>query len=291
MTTPFTQLTAGRSAGICIALLSAAAFANMAHAEDYAQTFVVANRATVRVETNDGSVSVTTGDNKQVEFHVEYHGYELNKSLVIESHQQGDAVELTARIPHRWQFSLGTTRRLHIEVRMPRDADLYVKTGDGAIKATALTGNIDLSTGDGSLTVNSLKGDVRLHTGDGLIDGSDLDGKCDAYSGDGAIRLSGRFDILKARSGDGSIDVRALQGSKMDASWSIGSGDGGIDVALANDLPVDIEASTGDGHISSDIPITVEGTINRSRIRGKMNGGGQTLTIHTGDGSIRLKQA
>lgn len=291
MTARFKQLTAGRPVGICIALLSAAAFANMAHAEDFDKTFVVANRAAVRVETNDGSVSITTGDTKQVEFHVEYQGYELNKSLVIESRQQGDAVELTARIPHRWQFSLGTIRRLHIDVRMPRDADLSVKTGDGSIKAGAVTGNIDLSTGDGSLTVNSLRGDIRLHTGDGLIDGSDLDGKCDAYSGDGAIRLTGRFDILKARSGDGSIDVRALHGSKMDASWSIGSGDGSIEVALANDLPVDIEASTGDGHISSDIPITVEGTINKSRIRGKMNGGGQTLTIHTGDGSIRLKQA
>jgi hypothetical protein len=132
MTILFGQLTARRFASICMALLSTAAFANVVHAGDYNKSFVVANRANVRVDANDGSVSITTGDSKQVEFHVEYQGYELNKNLTIESHQQGDEVELSARIP-RWQFSLGTIRRLHIEVRMPKDADLRVKTGDGSI--------------------------------------------------------------------------------------------------------------------------------------------------------------
>jgi hypothetical protein len=30
--------------------------------------------------------------------------------------------------------------------------------------------------------------------------------------------------------------------------------------------------------------------MSKSRVRGRMNGGGQTLTIHTRDGSIHLKQ-
>jgi hypothetical protein len=51
-----------------------------------------------------------------------------------------------------------------------------------------------------------------------------------------------------------------------------------------------IDASTSDGRIRSEIPITVEGFVSKSRVRGKMNGGGQTLTIHSGDGSIRLNQ-
>jgi Putative adhesin len=280
-----------RLAGICTALLAAGPLAATVHAEDYAKSFSVSNRAKVHVETNDGSVTVTTGDAQQVEFRVEYHGYVLNKNLTIESHQQGDEVELTARIPQRWHFSLGEIRRLHIEVRMPKDADLQVETGDGSVKATGLSGTIDLHTGDGSLTVNSLKGVVRLHTGDGSIEGSDLDGKCDAVTGDGHVRLDGRFDALRVKSGDGKIEVRALHGSALDSSWSIGSGDGSIEVALPSDLPVDIDATTSDGHISSDIPITVEGIISKSRVHGKMNGGGQTLTIHTGDGSIRLRQS
>jgi DUF4097 and DUF4098 domain-containing protein YvlB len=286
----YRQIIVHRSAGLCLALLATGPFAAAAHAEDYAKTFSVSNRANVHVDTNDGSVRITTGTAREVEFRVEYTGLAIDKTLHVESHQQGDEVELTARVVRKLPFSLGVTTKLHIEVRMPKDGDLRVETGDGSIKASDLAGTVDLQSGDGSLSVSSLRGDMRLHTGDGSIDGSDLDGKCDAMSGDGRIRLMGRFDVLRAKSGDGSIDVGALHGSKMDSSWSIASGDGSVDVALPADLPVDIDATTGDGHISSDIPITVEGIMSKSRVRGKMNGGGQTLTIHTGDGAIRLKQ-
>src|SRR5258708_5577262 len=278
-----------RSAIIGMALLATGLFAATVHADDYAKSYTVSTRANVRIETDDGSVNVSTGDTKVVEFRVEYQGYELHKSLEIESNQHGDEIELTARIPRGWHFSMDTRRRLHVEVRMPKDADLQVRTGDGSIKANNVTGTIDLHSGDGALTVSALKGAIRLHTGDGSIDASDLDGKCDATSGDGRIRLAGRFDILSARSGDGSVGVEALHGSKLDSGWSITSGDGSIDVAVPADLPANIEASSGDGHITSDIPITMEGAMSKSRVRGKMNGGGAALTIHTGDGSIHLK--
>jgi hypothetical protein len=279
-----------RSAIIGMTLLAGALFAATVRADDYEKSFTVANRASVHVDANDGSVNIATSDTKQVEFRVEYQGYVLNKSLEIESNQHGDEVELNVHIPHGWHFSLGMIRKLHIEVRMPKDADLQVRTGDGSIKANSVTGTIDLHSGDGALTVSSLKGAVRLHTGDGSIEASDMDGKCDASSGDGRIRLSGRFDVVTAKSGDGSVSVEARTGSKIDSSWSITSGDGGIDVAVPADLPANVEATSGDGHVTSDIPLTVEGVMSKSRVRGKMNGGGSTITIHTGDGSIHLKQ-
>ena len=279
-----------RSVLISMAIFATGLYAAAAHADDYTKTYTISNRATVHVDTDDGSVNVVTGDTKNVEFRVEYQGYELHKSLEISSDQHGDEVELTARIPHGWHFSIGNNRRLHVEVRMPKDADLQVRTGDGSIKARDVTGTIDLHSGDGSLTVSALKGAIRLHTGDGSIDATELDGKCDATSGDGRIRVAGRFDALTARSGDGSVGVEAIRGSKLDSGWSITSGDGSIDVAVPADLPANIEASSGDGRITTDIPITTEGVMSKSKVRGKMNGGGSTLTIHTGDGSIHLKQ-
>ena len=289
------------------ALLAASAVA--ARAEEVTKPFTVSGRANVHVETNDGSIRVSTGDSKQVEFRVEYQGYELGKNLHIDAHQDGDKVELIARVTAHWGFSWGhNSHRLHIEVRMPRDADLDVHsgdgsvqaesingtvkvyTGDGSVKANSLKGNIDLHTNDGSITVDSLKGDIRLHTGDGSIEARDLDGKVDADSGDGHIRIAGRFDALNVKTGDGSVDTRVQPGSKMASSWTIRTGDGSVDLVLPSDFQTNIDASTGDGHISLGIPVTVEGTFSNSQIHGKMNGGGQPLTIHTGDGSIRLSK-
>ena len=264
----------------------------------------------MHVETNDGSIRVSTGDSKQVEFRVEYQGYELGKNLHIDAHQDGDKVELIARVTGHWGISWGhNSHRLHIEVRMPREGDLDVHsgdgsvqaesingtvkvyTGDGSVKANSLNGNIDLHTNDGSITVDSLKGDIRLHTGDGSIEARNLDGKVDADSGDGHIRIAGRFDALNVKTGDGSVDTRVQSGSKMASSWSIRTGDGSVDLVLPSDFQTNIDASTGDGHISLGIPVTVEGTFSNSQIHGKMNGGGQPLTIHTGDGSIRLSKS
>src|ERR1700761_1920224 len=239
------------------AIIGATLFAGgaLAHAENYEKSYSIANRASVRVDTDDGSVNISTGDSKQVEFRVEYEGYVLNKSLEIESTQHGDEVELVAKVPRGWHFSIGMIRRLHIEVRMPKDADLQVRTGDGEVKASAINGAVDIRSGDGALTVNALRGTIRLHTGDGSIEATELDGRCDASSGDGRLRIAGRFDVLTAHTGNGNIGVEAARASRMESGWNITSGDGGIEVAVPSDLPANIEASSGDGRITSDIPI------------------------------------
>jgi DUF4097 and DUF4098 domain-containing protein YvlB len=277
-------------------LLIAALMTTTADAEEDTKLLTIsdsiANRANVRVDTNEGNVTVTLGENQQVEFRIAYRGYVLNKSLSIDSNQRGDEIELTVRTQvGLLSVPLERVRGLDIEIRMPRDADLQVKTGDGSIKASGVRGIIDLYSSDGAISASSLKGIVRLHTSDGAIEASDLDGKCDTSSSGGRIRISGRFDVLNTKTSNGNVSVEVLRGSKLESSWSITSGDGSIEVALPTELPASIEASTSDGHISSDIPITMEGVMSKTKVQGKMNGGGQTLTIHSSDGSIRLKQA
>jgi Putative adhesin len=295
---------------VCATLLATLTLAPGARAEEWTKSYTVSGRAQVRVDTNDGAVRIATGDAKQVEFRVIYEGYELNKNMHIDSRQDGDSVQLNARVMGHWGFSWGHNRRgPRIEVRMPKDADLQIDTGDGLVETQpisgrvkihtgdgsvhvqAVDGNVDIDTGDGSITLEGAKGDIRLHTGDGHIDARNLDGRVDANSGDGHIKIDGRLDALNVKTGDGSIDARVEPGSRLNSGWSIHTGDGSVDLMLPADLRANIDASTNDGHISMGIPLTVEGTFSNSQIHGKMNGGGQSLTIHTGDGSIRLSKS
>ena len=305
-----THRTAIRLGLACATILAAATLVPGARAEEWSKSYTISGRAQVRVDTNDGAVRIATGDSKQVEFRVIYEGYELNKNLHIDSRQDGDTVQLNARVMGHWGFSWGRGRRgPRIEVRMPKNADLQIDTGDGSVetqpisghvkihtgdgsvRVQAVDGNVDIDTGDGSITVEGAKGDIRLHTGDGHIEARNLDGRVDANSGDGHIKIDGRLDALNVKTGDGSIDARVEPGSKLSGGWSIRTGDGSVDLVLPADLQANIDASTNDGHISLGIPVTVEGTFSNSQIHGKMNGGGQSLTIHTGDGSIRLSKS
>src|SRR6202795_3737978 len=169
-------------------LLAIAVATPSARAEDVTKSFTVNGRAIVRVDTNDGSVRVTSGDNKEVQFHVEYQGYELNRSLRVDTRKDGDKVELVARVSGHWGFSWGGhNRNLRIEVRMPKAGDLQVATGDGAVEASAVEGNVTISTGDGSVKANDLTGNIDLHTGDGAISVDRLKGEIKMRTGDGSI--------------------------------------------------------------------------------------------------------
>jgi len=265
--------------------------AAMGRAEEVAKTFPVSGHVKMRVETDDGAVRVSTGDIKQVEIRVVYSGYKLDKDLRVSMDQSGDTVEVVAKTSGTWGWHWGRNHTsLRVEVHMPKDADLYTRTGDGSVEADSINGNVDITTGDGHITVQGARGNIHFHTGDGHIEGRGLDGSVDASSGDGHINVEGRFDSLKIRTGDGSVTARAGTGSKMASSWDIHTGDGSVDLVIPGDLQANIDASTHDGHISLGLPVTVEGTFSSSKISGKLNGGGNTLTIRTGDGSIHLNK-
>jgi DUF4097 and DUF4098 domain-containing protein YvlB len=263
----------------------------MAQAEEVTKTFTVAGHARVRVQTDDGSVRVSTGDIKQVEIRVVYTGYKLDRDLRVGTSQNGDTVEVTAKTGSGSWFNFGVRHTsLRVEVHMPKDADLDVNTGDGSVEADSINGNLDVRTGDGHITVQGAKGTIRLHTGDGHIEGREMDGRADITTGDGHVNVEGRFDALNIKTGDGSVTARASKGSTVSAPWNIHTGDGNVDLELPGELQANLDASTHDGRISLGIPVLVEGTFSSTKIFGKMNGGGQPIVVRTGDGSIHLNK-
>jgi DUF4097 and DUF4098 domain-containing protein YvlB len=207
--------------------------------------------------------------------------------VTVTDSQTGDRVDIEVRLPQSHSGFHGH-RSVTLALRVPPQADLDVRTGDGSVDAKPVSGRLSISTGDGSITAEGLQGEVRLHTGDGSIKATGLAGKLEADTGDGHMSVRGRFDVLTLGTGDGGIDAEVEAGSKVEAAWSLQSGDGSITLRLPGDFSADLDAHTGDGHIVLEKPVTVTGTISPSAVRGKLGSGGQTLRIHTGDGSIRL---
>jgi len=289
---PFSKRTLARLAVLAtFALLAGSLAVGSARAEEWTKSYSGSGGARVHVDSNDGSVRVTTGDSAQVEFRVIYNGYVVDKNLNITSRQDGNQVEVSARVRNNMNWGWGGIHKaLRIEVHMPRNADLNINTGDGSVESDAVNGSLNIRTGDGHIRVEGAKGDIRLRTGDGSIEGHDLDGKLEATTGDGHVNLDGRFDSLNIKTGDGSITARANPGSKLENAWNVHTGDGSVTMSVPGDLQANIDATTNDGRISLGIPVTVEGNMGTSQIHGKMNGGGQPLTIHTGDGSIHLSK-
>jgi Putative adhesin len=260
-----------------------------ARADEWSKTYSIANRADLQVQTDDGSVTVNSGDQKQIVAHVSTIGYKLGPNDVrIEESQSGDHVTVAVKMPHQNWNLFGGHHEIRVQLTVPHDLDMDVSTGDGAVDVQPVNGRIHIRTGDGSIRADGVKGDISIHTGDGGIDAHALEGTLVANSGDGSIRLNGRFDGLEVNTGDGSVDAEAAAGSKMTSPWSIHSGDGSINLRVPPDLKAYVDLKTGDGSINLDVPVSVEGVQERSHVRGNMNGGGGELKITSGDGSIHL---
>lgn len=272
-----------------VATLAVAA-ARPALAEEWDRHFQVGAHPRVTVEADDGQVKIITWNRPEVAVHVESRGWRIGSQLRLSAEQQGSAVNISALTPRGW-FSFDISiRELRIEVSMPREADLEIRTGDGSVAISDLSGRLGVRTGDGSISLRDVHGAMHLVTGDGGIDGAGLVGALYGSAQDGHIRVSGRFEALELGAGDGRVTAEAEPGSVIQDGWSIHTGDGAVLLRLPPGLKADLEAQTGDGRISVNIPVEFTGDWSRSHLRGRMNGGGPPLRLHTGDGGIRVEQ-
>lgn len=261
-----------------------------ARADEWSKTYQVSGRPDLHVTTNDGDVNIVSSDQNQVVARVTTSGnYRIGQDDVhIDETQNGNHIEITVK-RRNWHtfFSRGSIR---VAITVPRELDLNVRTGDGNVDLKPVSGHIKIDTGDGNVTADGAHGDMHLHSGDGHVVGTNLDGSLDVNTGDGRINIRGRFDVLNLKTGDGSIEAEAASGSKVGSSWTLHTGDGHINLRVPADFSADLDAHTGDGHITLDFPVAVSGSLSRSSIHGKLNNGGGTLNISSGDGSIRIEK-
>ena len=279
----------GKTGWVGLGILVVAA--SSASADDWSHQYALKGRPELHLTTDDGSVRVEVADGPQIEAQVTTVGWKIAPGEVtITESQTGDKVVIEVRLPQRHSFFDMGHRSVKLLVRVPREADLDVRTGDGSVNVEPVSGRVSITTGDGSITAAGLHGEVKLHTGDGSIRATGLEGRLQADTGDGSMNVRGRFDHLELRTGDGHIDAEVERGSKGSDGWSLASGDGGINLRLPEDLGAELDAHSGDGSIVLDAPVTVTGTISSRTVRGKLAGGGGPLRMHTGDGSIRLQR-
>jgi hypothetical protein len=249
-----------------------------AMADDWSKTYTLTGKPDLRVDTSDANIHVSTWDQNTIAAKVTTERYKIGEGGIrIEEHQTGDTVEIDVRFPHERGIIIGfgnNWHRVDIDIQMPRE------------------GKVDLHTGDGKIDLVQFKGEMQLRSGDGSQELDEVDGKLHAIAGDGHIRVNGRFDELDLKTGDGRVEATANTGSAIASGWRLETGDGSVTLDLPENLAADVDLHTGDGHIDLDIPVVMTaGRIRPHNVQGKINGGGNLLTIHTGDGSIHLRKS
>ncbi len=141
---------------------------------------------------------------------------------------------------------------VNFTVRVPTGIEFIVRTVNGEISATSLTGNVDSRTVNGSINIST----------------------------------SG---YAQAKTVNGEITAK-LGNANWSDSLEFTTVNGGIDLDMPAALSTRVEAETLNGNIDSDFPLVLLGRVSRKHLSGTIGNGGRGLLLKTLNGSIRLKR-
>jgi len=250
-----------------------ALFSISARADEWSHTYPVSGKPEVAVNTDDGDVEVTVGSSQQVDVRVITRGWTIQRDVQVTANSSGNHVEIKVRKTSHVCFGM-CFQSIRVEVRVPREADLDIHTDDGNVRAESVKGNLQLETGDGNLTLRDVEGSLHAETGDGNVD------------------VSGRFSALNLHTGDGNIEaeVSATAAAQAQGGWLLRTGDGHVHLKLPSDLGADLDAHSGDGDVHVDFEAIDLDKDKDNSFRGKLNGGGISIQVRSGDGDIRVSK-
>lgn len=193
-------------------------------------------KATKRVKTRSGDAEAAL-DNLRIEVDV-----------------GGGGIDIDTVYPS-WKRLFGwsnVSASVDYDIRVPKAADLEIRTVNGEIEITGLVGEIDLRSTNGALTVADSSGSVRASTTNGAI----------------------------------QVELSDVSSSGMEFETTNGS----IRLYLPVAIQASVVARTTNGSIETDFPVAVRGTFRRNRLEGDINGGGPEIEMRTTNGSIRIRE-
>ncbi|HWY56461.1 MAG TPA: DUF4097 family beta strand repeat-containing protein [Terriglobales bacterium] len=317
-----------RSVAFLLFLLAATCLPSAASEGSFQRTLQVTGPVKLDLNTGSGSVNVRTGSSSEVQVtgHIKvtnWFGGDADERVKrIEANPPVQQNGNDIRIGHIEETQLLRNISISYDLVVPAETQLHshtgsgsqnvegirreveVESGSGSLKISDIGDTVRAETGSGEIIVERVKGNVRTKTGSGSIHATDIAGGFEGHTGSGHITLEQTASgSVRADTGSGGMELRGVHGS-LDAqagsgtitaegnptgSWMVHSGSGTIRLKLASDAAFDLDAHTSSGSISVSQPVTVQGSMGRRELRGKVHGGGVPVEVETGSGNIEIQ--
>jgi DUF4097 and DUF4098 domain-containing protein YvlB len=297
------------------ALAAFVLFSTLAYASEdgrFERTLKVTGVPQVDVSTGSGDIAVHQGDGSSIKVigHIHAgHNWFGNGDVMdrVKRIEANPPIEQTGNIVRIGRINDPELRRnisIDLEVWVPHETTLKASSGSGDVNIDNLKSMLTVSTGSGNVKVSQIDGDVRANTGSGdmILDG--VDGNVNGETGSGNITLSmSGPGTVRLGTGSGDVTARNVKGGlrvhtgsgnvtadgDVTSEWSMETGSGDVRVQLPQSAKFDLAAQTGSGDLRINREISMNGgTMDKHRMRGKVNGGGPLVELQTSSGNIDL---
>lgn len=260
----------------------------------------------VRVETSEGN-TVKVVAKQTIKADSEREADELLEKLALVIEQQDGGVVATSkyeRKPSGFRWGSWPPVQVSFVVTVPSRYNVRLKTSGGDISVADLKGSVHARTSGGNVVLGKIAKDVdagtsggnvrlgegsasvRLQTSGGNVSVDRAIGETDLDTSGGDITIGSVENTLQASTSGGNVTAGIVGTLKGDCDLHTSGGN--VRVKVSRDAAFNLEAATSGGNVRADgLTITIQnGGTGRSRLAGKVNGGGPLLKLRSSGGDI-----
>jgi Putative adhesin len=288
----------------------------------------VAGSVTVEVTSGSGNITVHVGGNNDVHVVAKIRAstswFGMSATEKVRRIEKDPPVEQTGsfiRIGRIEDRDLTQNVSIDYDVTVPAQTKLTSSTGSGDQSVRGVQLPLTVKTGSGNITIENVGADTRIRSGSGDLRVNSVKGMLDAQTGSGSIRGfgiagqvvantgSGDIEIEQVASGNarigtgsGSVKLRGIKGGltvetgsgdihaegEPTADWRVGTGSGTIGLRVPAQASFNIDARTSSGRLTVNRPVTMQGSMSKNHIQGKVGNGGVLIDVHTGSGNVQV---
>ena len=251
---------------IAFAALAVAAVSHASTLEEtFDRTFDVRPGTTFTLENTNGHINVRSWDQPRVRVHaekrVESRDSDAAKKafaeLRVEPSVSADGVRIMTHYPRRsdgvfdWLAGTNVSMTVNYEITVPRTMNIGLENTNGGIDVSDVRGSMHVSNTNGHIELLRCAGDVDAETTNGHV----------------------KAELSEVTQGK-AVRLETTNGR--------------ITVTLPRTVAARLDASTTNGRINTDLPVTTT-HVEKTSLRGSINGGGPELRLRTTNGSIDIQ--
>ena len=202
--------------------------------ENVVNSFSAKSGGTLVIESDRGSIKVEPWDQQVVEVSVEKKAKNQKQldGFKVGIYQKDNGIFVEG------DGGRNNTVAVEFIAKVPREYNLRLKTGGGAIGVADIRGDVKANTSGGSIRIgNVTNGSVEAHTSGGSIDVGNVDGNLKVKTSGGSISLGQIDGESSIKTSGGSITMKrggkAVKAETSGSSIDIGPVGGRVDVRTA----------------------------------------------------------
>lgn len=188
-------------------------------------------------------------------------------------------------------------------------APLSLKTSGGNVSASDISAPLEIKTSGGNIRLEQISGDTQAHTSGGNIKVEGLVGSVELHTSGGNINIEGEISALKAHTSGGHINaqlsgvlleplslgtsggnVQATLASGLQAPAELKTSGGSVSISLPREQAFQVYAKSNGGGVSFNHPGSFQGSLDKKKIEGEVNGGGPLVKLTTNGGRVTIKE-